>query len=312
MHIPNNTWIFLSVIDTIIRLMSRRLVQTVHAGLGNQLFQYSFINYAAKELKVNEFNILKPRFTYTSDRPFELQKLLEFTPNFANYQYLDLKKYLNELFDLLNLDSRLRFCYRMIYEDQPFKLIDLSELKERQLGFYGYFQNYNYVDISWGEIQSSLNVVVNLNSRFSIQYPVNSYNVIHIRSGDINEETINSMGTLSYRYYDSIDAIVNSGLQNIIVTDDIIRANEIKNKINGLGTATVIGKSQMSSWETLAFMKNAKLVIAANSTLSWWGGYLCLKRGGSAIFPDPWFKNIPEASTGLISPFFVTQRSNFI
>jgi hypothetical protein len=39
-------------------------------------------------------------------------------------------------------------------------------------------------------------------------------------------------------------------------------------------------------------MSNAKLLATANSTLSWWGGYLGIRNGNSVIFPSPFFREI--------------------
>jgi hypothetical protein len=38
--------------------------------------------------------------------------------------------------------------------------------------------------------------------------------------------------------------------------------------------------------------------VCVNSTFSWWGGYLCMTRGGKVIIPQPWFREKNQVGTG--------------
>jgi len=54
-------------------------------------------------------------------------------------------------------------------------------------------------------------------------------------------------------------------------------------------------------------------MISANSTLSWWGGYLALKRGAASFIPYPWFKNwTPEVGSAFNFPGFKILPAAFI
>jgi hypothetical protein len=50
----------------------------------------------------------------------------------------------------------------------------------------------------------------------------------------------------------------------------------------------------------------------ANSTLSWWGGYLVNKMAGKVYFPSPYYKNNEKVVEKLCHPDFIKTDSRFL
>jgi hypothetical protein len=286
------------------------LTQTIHAGLGNQLFQLAFVLYACKSLKIERFSILKPLFTYNASRPFELKNTLRFCTRFHKTYHIDILKYLFAVPFFSKINYNYNF-YQLFKEKEPFKTIEFKEFNAKSVTMYGYFQNYKYVDNSWEELDLLISHTLSIHSPSISMYPRKSYNVIHIRGGDTIESNKKHLGTLlSPHYYSSILNKLNNGLINIIVTDDENWVNQVIKSVKFPSKTIILGKNKLSSWETLALMSDAQLVLSANSTLSWWGSYICVKRGGQAILPDPWSRDW-NASGALIWPNCPTQKSIF-
>jgi hypothetical protein len=290
---------------------SLKLIQTIHAGLGNQLFQYSFIHHACRQLDIDQFSILKSFFGYSKSRPFELMDVLGIDSKFNNFYRLSGGKYVNSFFQSFNRHSDNK-NFLIFKEEDPFELIDLKQIRGSKILFYGYFQNFVYVDNVWDQISPIIFDISNLKKSFDSRFRERNYNVIHVRAGENADQTLQDMGTLSPSYYSSVKEELNNGLENLIVTDNPNWAKKLKVLAHLPSDTLIIDNKQMSAWETLALMKDAELVISANSTLSWWGSYMCVKKGGKAILPRPWFRNWAGSSEALIWNNCSTQDSIFI
>ena len=152
---------------------------------------------------------------------------------------------------------------------------------------------------------------LDLHTKSLSMYPKKSYNVIHIRGGDTTHREFKHLGTLlSPTYYHSLLGNLDNGLSNIIVTDDEYWVSQTVKIVKFPANTIILGSRKLSSWETLALMSDAELVISANSTLSWWGSYICMKRGGQAVLPKPWSKDW-DASESFIWKNCLTQDSIF-
>jgi len=67
----------------------------------------------------------------------------------------------------------------------------------------------------------------------------------------------------------------------------------------------------VNPWEAIALMQRSSKVYVSNSTLAWWGGYLCLRNGGNAILPQPFFNGNQLASDSLHVEGFQYQKAIF-
>jgi hypothetical protein len=128
------------------------------------------------------------------------------------------------------------------------------------------------------------------------------YQVIHVRRGDFLELK-DTYGVLHPEYY---LANLDSNLITFICTDDKGMAQDIQSRVE---VEKVFGPDDMSPAEAMKLMANASLLLMANSTLSWWSGFYCSRKGGKVIIPKPFYKI--EANGSLHHPDFIAAPSVF-
>jgi hypothetical protein len=76
----------------------------------------------------------------------------------------------------------------------------------------------------------------------------------------------------------------------VIATDDLEGSAEI---IKSLNPDFVLDPKYVSPWQTLKILSTAKCLVLANSTFSWWAGYISAEKGNSVVFPKPFYKSEP-------------------
>lgn len=292
----------------------------INAGLGNQLFQYSFAHRKAlgHDLEINISVDSQPR----EDRPFELSPLLEFC---AHHQG-SIKKTKGPVFlnRVRKISSRLlpaplhSLSSKLIipnFEENQFQHSS-KEIKNSGL-IVGYFQHWSLVEESWPTFGPEIEALVEKTSVGSLQInrllaSPKPLVVAHVRRGDLVNLT-STMGVLDFLYYENALKKIpglRKDFQLIVVTDDVTGAKPITDL---LFPDEVLGPDELSPLQTLSLMAVSDFVISANSTLSWWGGYLALKRGASSFIPYPWFKNwTPEVGTAFNFPDFEILPATFI
>ena len=133
-----------------------------------------------------------------------------------------------------------------------------------------------------------------------------NYQVIHIRKGDYLT-TDTSYGVLTADYY-----LRNLGPEKIsvVVTDDVDGAPEVVSKIQ---PNYIFTPKNSTAWETLKIMQHSNRLLMANSTLSWWGGFLAARRGSHVISPDPFYLRLDEKTNDLLqAKYFKPSKSEFV
>lgn len=153
---------------------------------------------------------------------------------------------------------------------------------------YGYFQNYNIVNLSWHELKHSILTMSQsaneqIKSRFSLDF---DYTAIHLRKYPTvgHKFTSTHLSNLSKEYFlgwrkkFSQDRIV-------VLTENHL---EFKNVIDELKPDIVIDSKNSTAWETLSVLGGAKRLLASNSTLSWWGSWLSHQQKGEVWLPESW------------------------
>jgi hypothetical protein len=225
------------------------------------------------------------------DRPFDLSELLQICSHNAEVHrsrpwIIKFKKALPRKFSKY---------FRFYPEISPFGF-ETKFLESKHDGLnYGYFQNWRYVNACWKNLETEF---TKLESQTQIPLletlNMEKVAVIHIRRGDMIN-SLTAMGALSIEYYQACVNRIKSDFPEIVtfvgVTDDVKGAEKIANQI---GIKFLLGPNELTPWKTIIFMAKAKIVVAANSTFSWWGAFLSLKRGGKVYIPDPWFLDWPE------------------
>ena len=252
-------------------------------GLGNRLFQSSFAHFLKKEthLPVELVDCRHP------NSPPHLKQMLNSIVSQCNH--IDASEVTNRLM-LQIVDPWARRGHHANISDtrenpffSPSELRDSRVLKRKYLG---YFQNKHFVYEVENQLLEDLSGVVT--SGIEYQKKFGPYEVVHIRGGDYrNHENINKFGVLSDKYYRRVLGKSNDRLR-FVVTDDIDWA---KTLINLQPYERIFGPADLDSITCLALMSGSKSLVAANSTFSWWGGFLAASQGGQVIFPEPIFKS---------------------
>jgi len=130
------------------------------------------------------------------------------------------------------------------------------------------------------ELSAQLNSVSKLVSQNDL------FQVLHVRRGDYLS-IAQTHGLLSPRYYEKN---LDEKMYRILVTDDLSGAQDVISVVN---PDQVFHPGNSSAWQTLALMAEAKRLILANSTLSWWGAFLANQNNAEVLFPEPFYKGLP-------------------
>jgi hypothetical protein len=282
----------------------------INGGLGNQLFQWVHMHLLVKDLNVvpEIWKDQGPR----DDRPFELGDLLSECDHHKGVSTINsgIKPLIRKLSKLLKIKSYKQ--YEILPEQKEFEFGDLSKNVTGKSLVQGYFQNWQYVESAWDAIEDELNSHIS-----KVRLPViNNVSrpivILHIRRGDLKLQST-TVGLLHLDYYLNCLSDIRGELEKIphivIITDDPDSASSL---INAINPDQVLSPGDATAWQCLALMRSASYVVAANSTLSWWGSYLCFKSGGKAFIPRPWFKNFtPNAGSSFEYPGFKIMQSSF-
>jgi hypothetical protein len=130
------------------------------------------------------------------------------------------------------------------------------------------------------------------------------YQLLHVRRGDF-VALRDSFGVLSKEYY--VKHLV-TNLPTYICTDDDMLVPDIAQATNAI---KVFGPKDLKPVEVLNLMSRASVLIMSNSTLSWWGGFLCINNSGTAYLPKPFYKYLNSSNTTFEHPKFKKIESIF-
>ena len=248
----------------------------LQGGLGNQLFQIALGEY----LKKSEVSILFApsmlglKLKGTTHRKFETRGLIPsnqvalFQPLF----YLALAK---------------AFKTNQIYiEDDlyTFKEKKVDEILKKKY-IIGYFQSLVLVQ----EVQTE--IVTLINKKIKTSKPSNNL-TIHVRAGDyLKTKNKKYHGLLSREYYKkAIETIERRdiSLEEIrVVTDDIDYSKNLFRKINLKNIDKFIKNN--NPWLDLEYLTNSQNIIMANSSFSWWAGFLGHTiHKSTVVMPNQW------------------------
>ena len=136
------------------------------------------------------------------------------------------------------------------------------------------------------------------------QLPV-KYQYIHVRRGDYltSDATYGLIGADHYKRF------INKELPLVVGTDDVTSAASL---IADLNPDLVFSPSNSSAWQALKMMALAESLVLANSTLSWWGGFVASNRGKTVYSPSPFYKDDEKNDDVLQYKKFTKVDSKFL
>ena len=272
-------------------------------GLGNQLFFWAFAHHLRIHYSREISLIFSPKIA--PDRPCELVKL----KNVCEHS-IQVKKPI-----LINNSLKFLDKFRYFFPRFPMKNLFVSEFENidqyptTSLGksflYRGFFQNTHLVNEVGNLIKPEIFEMISRENRLvhQLNLPIN-YQAIHIRRGDYTKNS-NHYGVLSFDYYRKI---LNDSYETVICTDDELFERDIS---TAFPNARILGPSKSTSWETLSLLAHATRLIMANSSLSWWAGYIVSEKSGEVIAPTPWFKSSIYPNNLLYSDKFTQMPAEF-
>ncbi len=280
-------------------IRSRRSTESVEAivivvgrgGLGNQLFQLSFAHCLA-QTHSQRVSFFLPTY---EDPGSSISILLE------KSDCVDKSNLLERFWVLVVATIRRRHRTPFLVPQSNilkdfFKMPGLMSLSRFTYIYEGYWQKWGLVESNGEKFLCKIMKFIDEEINYPLQ--INSQKeslVIHIRRGDYLQERNRAVyGVLTLNSYLQVInglRLNHPNLDIVTVTDspDIVMMEGA-----GYEFGKVLGPEDCSAWQALKLMKSAKIVIAGNSTLSWWGAYLAVKSGGQAFIPNPWFANYLE------------------
>lgn len=131
------------------------------------------------------------------------------------------------------------------------------------------------------------------------------YQYIHVRRGDY-VTSATSHGLIGANHYKKF---VQNDLPLIIGTDDLKSSESI---IQELRPKLVFSPNNSNAWQALKMMALSESLVLANSTLSWWGGFLASNRGKVVFSPSPFYKNDLNSDELIQYKGFIKVTSEFL
>jgi len=252
--------------------------------LGNQIFQYAFLNTIRKENeRVLAFNMDQFQKVFQTGNPY-----FHFI-NLPRFHYLLIKKIFIPYF--LNFLSSLRII-SFIQEEQTNdihhpRFIQKKGLLPITFVQTGFFQSEHFFDPRKLDFRFHPHIV-NKAIEFLQQIP-SHYEIafVHVRRGDYLNETYEGIRgiQLPASYYRDAIQILKEDQKElffVFLSDDpeFVECcfKDITPKIISLNSAEV----------DLAIMSLCTYGVVSNSSFSWWGAYLMKKRK-KVIFPKYWY-----------------------
>ena len=278
--------------------------QQLSGRLGNQLFEWAFAHKLAfyydapVTLFHDRFHLSNPGDDLTGSGYICGHQIRVSQANTTGLILKILDYSSNYIRDIANFTKKLG----ILRSDNSFLLPNLTKSRPRVIS--GFCINKLVVEEFEKELEEDLCQILK-NVEFLLPSDFN-YQVIHIRKGDYLT-TDTSYGVLTADYY-----LRNLGPEKIsvVVTDDVDGAPEIVSRIQ---PNYVFTPNNSTAWETLKIMQQSNRLLMANSTLSWWGGFLAARRGSHVISPDPFYSRLDEKTNDLLqAKYFNPSKSEFV
>lgn len=182
-----------------------------------------------------------------------------------------------------------------------------QEISKRTRMMRGFFQNWRNFSKVENQVFHRLNSLlinwIESNSEVEeFKAEIGPFHAVHVRKGDYSGT---DFGILSAEYYQK--NFITSSLPVVVFTDHENLGDEY---IKAIEPSFVLTPKMMSTENTFALMSQANSIIAANSTYSWWAGFLISKKGGDVVIPNPWLEK-HDPSDALIHPAMKSADSIF-
>lgn len=167
----------------------------------------------------------------------------------------------------------------------------------------GFYINASNIEVIENLILPELDDFIN--SISTLENLPEKYQYIHVRRGDY-VTSARSHGLIGANHYKKF---VQKDLPLIIGTDDLKSSESV---IQELRPKLVFSPNNSTAWQALKMMAQSEYLVLANSTLSWWGGFLASNRGKVVLSPSPFYKNDLQSDQLIQYKKFTKVTSEFL
>lgn len=286
-------------------------IQT-RGGLGNQLFQFALAVALSDVQRVPIF-LDTSWHKASSDRPLELNEIdlrgLSLTDKITRTEDLTLRA-------IAKFPERLRIWLegRIGVVNEQGLTFDPRILNVQPgVLIRGYFQSWKYFVEVNELVCSSIRSPIQTSDWFCKQSnrlnELGPWIGIHVRRGDyLTPAAMSQHGVLGDEYYkNACSAIrgITGELPVVVFSDDEPAARRLLSPVVD-EAIWFNAPADSSSLENLLLMANASHLVTANSTFSWWAGWLNDRPKRTVVAPAPWFARDPTLSVDLIPPHWLS------
>ena len=286
--------------------MRRAIKVLIDTGLGNQMFQYAL----GRSLSLRQRRPLILDTSLLSQEPdwgFDLRHFRLGQQRVRNWPFLPwiirvkllrvLASPVMEVVGWIN-EPRLQFSPEVLETDQPCIL-------------NGYWQSERYFDSISDKLREDFTIVTAQDARSAeCQRRIRSVKSIglHVRRGDyVTVPSCNAFhGTCSKDYYDAALRLIlprlGRDVELFVFSDDMKWARE---NIQYAPPTTYVDWNQDRSYEDMRLMSSCRALIMANSSFSWWAGWLNARPDKLVVAPRQWYRAPGAVSDLPLSPWLV-------
>ena len=284
------------------------IISKISHGLGNQLFQYAIARklsqqkqavpyldlryyhhlYATdtfRSFRLNHFNV---DFKIFDNAPIliYLSKLTKFFPNRSLPPFFKLVREGNDGFNGEALTQNSMFVYLSGFWQTEKYFIDIRDVLQKEL---------TLKTLPTDLYQTYLSEISKEDTPVSL----------HIRRGDYvnNNQFKDQFGFLGLDYYRASIAMFKEKFVSprfFVFSDDLAWVKENLDFEPNLTFVDCSGEN--SDIEELMLMRACGHHIIANSSFSWWGAWLNVKKDKIVVAPKKWFNNMPGLNTDDLIP----------
>lgn len=281
------------------------MLQQLSGRLGNQLFQWSFSHTLAAhyDSKVKLFMDASHANGFKGD---DLYSALKPCTHIERIIRSDLLGQTLKILDKISMMQEYsgKFLNQHLRLLRTFNSYEFPELpSKRPRLITGFYINSRIVESNEHIILPELERLIDA-VHIDESLPT-TYQYIHIRRGDyvVNATSYGLLGASHYLKH------LDGSIPLVIGTDDLESSASV---IAALKPDLIFSPSNSTAWQSLKMMANAEKLILANSTLSWWGGFLAANRGNRVYSPSPFYKNQPQINLVMQYKKFISVDSEFL
>lgn len=247
-------------------------------GLGNRLFQIAHgLGYSSKY----------PKYTFC------------ISPYYCNSYRSDQLGDHAYFYRNIHMKDMLNVAIKKEYHDQPGVYVDFPEYDE-PICFEGYFQTEKYFIHIRDKILEEFGCPSSIQSYLMTKYPNLKNSIfLHIRRGDYVNHWLHFINL--EQYYKECLEYFDSNIHVYICSDDIewCKSSWLKD----LPNKTFLDENEVYTLWIMSICEKGG--ICANSSFSWWGGWLNQNPDKKIYYPSKQFTNPNILTTDLIPETFI-------